>query len=260
MARFVADFVTGPACITGRGDGFRYVGRVTFLLIHGGGHGAWCWEPLTPELESRGHRGFAVNLPGAEGNPVPASQAGTEACLECVDAFLRETHLRRFTLVGHSIAGFWLPALAQKYASLIVETVFLAAAVLAPGERGIDVIPKSRRDAYLAAGRRKEPCFLPPFPEARRRFFNDLPLAQARAAFSRLRPQSLLPYLTPATVDPATLPCRKRYVLCRRDATFPPALARRFAARLNVIPQEIEGGHDVMLSRPRALANRLLRS
>ena len=118
--------------------------------------------------------------------------------------------------------------------------------VLVPGERGIDVIPRNRRAAYLAAGRRREPFILPHFPEARWRFFNDLPLAQARAAFSRLRPQSLLLYLTPAVVDPATLSGRKRFMLCRQDATFPPALARRFAANLNVLPQEIESGHDVM--------------
>lgn len=233
---------------------------MTFLLIHGGGHGAWCWEPLIAELERRRHRGFAVNLPGAEGNPAPASQAGTEACLECVDTFLREVCLRRFTLVGHSIAGFWLPAVAEKYATRIKETIFLAAAVLALGERGIDVIPKNRRGAYLAAGRRREPCLLPRFPEARRRFFNDLPLAQARAASSRLRPQSLLPYLTPATIDPSTFPGRKRYLLCRQDATFAPALARQFAAKLKVTPQEVEGGHDVMLSRPCALADHLLRA
>jgi len=35
----------------------------TFALIHGAWHGAWCWEPLIPELERRGHRAVAVDLP-----------------------------------------------------------------------------------------------------------------------------------------------------------------------------------------------------
>ncbi|MEU9242266.1 hypothetical protein [Streptomyces sp. NPDC048385] len=26
----------------------------TILLVHGAWHGAWCWEKLVPELESRG--------------------------------------------------------------------------------------------------------------------------------------------------------------------------------------------------------------
>ena len=188
------------------------------------------------------------------------SQATTEACLRCVDHFLRKTRLRHFILVGHSIAGFWLPAVSHNYADRIHETIFLAAAVLAPGERGIDVIPKNRRSAYQAARRSREPRLSLRWSEARRRLFNDLPLAHARAAFSRLTPQSLLPYLTTAVIDPAALPGRKRYLLCRKDATFPPLLARTFAAKLNVVPEEVDAGHDVMLSRPRLLAEHLLRA
>jgi hypothetical protein len=35
----------------------------TFALVHGAWHGAWCWERLVPELEARGHRAIAVDLP-----------------------------------------------------------------------------------------------------------------------------------------------------------------------------------------------------
>ena len=35
----------------------------TFALIHGAWHGAWCWSELVPELEARGHRAVAVELP-----------------------------------------------------------------------------------------------------------------------------------------------------------------------------------------------------
>ena len=35
----------------------------TFGLVHGAGHGAWCWERLVPILETLGHRAFAMDLP-----------------------------------------------------------------------------------------------------------------------------------------------------------------------------------------------------
>src|SRR3954471_22391695 len=35
----------------------------TFALVHGAWHGKWCWERLVPELESRGHRAIAMDLP-----------------------------------------------------------------------------------------------------------------------------------------------------------------------------------------------------
>ena len=34
-----------------------------FVLVHGGLHGASCWDLLRPELEARGHRTFAMDLP-----------------------------------------------------------------------------------------------------------------------------------------------------------------------------------------------------
>ncbi len=36
---------------------------VTFGLVHGAYHGSWCWQKLIPELEQRGHRVLAVDLP-----------------------------------------------------------------------------------------------------------------------------------------------------------------------------------------------------
>ena len=35
-----------------------------FILVHGGFHGAWCWERLVPELEACGHKALAIDLPG----------------------------------------------------------------------------------------------------------------------------------------------------------------------------------------------------
>jgi len=38
----------------------------TFGLVHGSWHGGWCWERLIPELEARGHRAVAVDLPAED--------------------------------------------------------------------------------------------------------------------------------------------------------------------------------------------------
>ena len=35
-----------------------------FILIHGGFHGAWCWDRVVPELERLGHQALALDLPG----------------------------------------------------------------------------------------------------------------------------------------------------------------------------------------------------
>ena len=37
-----------------------------FVLIHGGFHGAWCWERLIPELEDRAMQAVAIDLPATD--------------------------------------------------------------------------------------------------------------------------------------------------------------------------------------------------
>ena len=36
----------------------------TFVLIHGGGHGGWCYDKVTRRLQALGHRVYAPSLPG----------------------------------------------------------------------------------------------------------------------------------------------------------------------------------------------------
>ena len=45
----------------------------TFVLVHGAFHGAWCWFKLVPELEKRGQRVVAIDLPGAGDDPTPVA-------------------------------------------------------------------------------------------------------------------------------------------------------------------------------------------
>ncbi|WP_461056300.1 alpha/beta fold hydrolase [Spirosoma arcticum] len=37
---------------------------ITFVLVHGAWHGAWCWKKVTPLLEANGNRVLVPDLPG----------------------------------------------------------------------------------------------------------------------------------------------------------------------------------------------------
>ena len=56
----------------------------TFALIHGAWHGAWCWERLAAELERRGHRAVAVDLPCDD--PAATTPSGPEAAADYTKA------------------------------------------------------------------------------------------------------------------------------------------------------------------------------
>ena len=36
----------------------------SFVLVHGGLHGGWCWKHIVEKLEALGHTALAVDLPG----------------------------------------------------------------------------------------------------------------------------------------------------------------------------------------------------
>jgi pimeloyl-ACP methyl ester carboxylesterase len=36
----------------------------TFVLVHGGWHGGWCWQKVIPLLEEAGHEVYAPTLTG----------------------------------------------------------------------------------------------------------------------------------------------------------------------------------------------------
>jgi hypothetical protein len=42
----------------------------SFVFVHGGCHGAWCWAPVVERLIARGHEATAIDL--NRGNPYPS--------------------------------------------------------------------------------------------------------------------------------------------------------------------------------------------
>ena len=96
---------------------------VTFGLVHGSQHGAWCWERSTPELERRGHRVVAPDLPcddpavGVDGYATVVIEA-----LEGADDVV---------LVGHSLGSLTIPVVASRRP--VDRMVFLCSVPTGPG-------------------------------------------------------------------------------------------------------------------------------
>jgi hypothetical protein len=86
-------------------------------------------------------------------------------------------------------------------------------------------------------------------------FYHDVPREPAEMALSRERAhpsEAAMDAPWPLAAWPVV---PTRFVLCGRDRFFPPALLRRLVPeRLDIVPDEIEAGHCVALSRPRELA------
>jgi pimeloyl-ACP methyl ester carboxylesterase len=222
----------------------------TFALIHGGFHGGWCWDLLTPELEARGHRVVAPDL------PITDPSCGNREYAAVVVAALERAD-DDVIVVGHSQGGTTVPYVAVRRP--VRKLVYLAAAVPTPGESFAEYLAAHPAFLRLPAGDVFDEwgCMTVTNDVARTTFFDDCPQTVANWAVSRLRHQATTPVaelcrLASTTEWPA------EYIRCLDDrALDPDGCARLAKDRLGLTARELSGGHSPFLTRPAELASLL---
>src|SRR4051812_16992837 len=114
----------------------------TFVLVHGGGHGGWCWQRVARALRADGHEVHTPTLTGF-GDRAHLDAPGFETFVEDVVALLELEDLRDVVLVGHSMGGTIIPRVAERVADRIARVVWLTAAVTADGESLLQAVPQT---------------------------------------------------------------------------------------------------------------------
>jgi pimeloyl-ACP methyl ester carboxylesterase len=162
---------------------------------------------------------------------------------EYADAVVRAIGRRRtdIVLVAHSLAGFTAPLVCERIRVELL--VMLTAMIPRPGERPADWwantgYPQSDDDLNTL-------------------FYNDVPAKLAAECERHTKAQSDTPMQQPWPMT-AWPDVKTRFLLCRDDRFFPAEFMRRVVReRLGIAPDEMVGGHMVMLSRPGGLADHL---
>jgi pimeloyl-ACP methyl ester carboxylesterase len=236
-----------------------------FVLVHGGFHGAWCWERTIRELERLGHEGVAMDLPG-HGARV-SDEATMESRLAAVVPLLRQGDV----LVGHSGGGFEITRAADACPELVSHLVYLAAALPVEGRTAPEALAANddgtTETDHDVTGMLKYLRFdddgtmsFAEFEGAWEFFFHDCDEATARWAFEHLTPEKIGDTMTTRVSVPrfweAELP--RSFILCLQDRSQPRWLADVVARRLGVEPLTIDASHSPFLSHPAELAELLV--
>ena len=216
-----------------------------FILVHGLGHGGWCWEKTQDELEARGHEVVAPDLPLTS----LADDADTVARLV-------EAHSPA-VLVGHSYGGLVISFAAARSSGTISHLVYLAAAMIGPDEDYLAIM--AEHDTPLSAGLiENDGTWLTVSPDnAARAFYNECDEQTTQAAVARLRPTSVNCHMI---TEPFPTPWRdieSLFIVCARDGAMPPG-AQRMLAKKAAKVAEIDTDHSPFLSANNALCDLLL--
>lgn len=239
-----------------------------FILVHGGFHGAWCWERILPELERLGHQGVAVDLPG-HGTRAAERPASYRERIQPILDVLREGDV----LVGHSGGGYDICVAANEAPERIAHMIFLAAGLPIEGKAVIEATggameqgPAGHARVHRlmddSTGMSRFTRLLPDGTMewtsrdgARAMFYHDCDDATVDWAFARLTP-GISPFpqekLFLKAFWDAQLP--RSYILCRQDRAKPLAMSEEVIRRLGVEPLIIDSSHSPFLSRPAELA------
>jgi pimeloyl-ACP methyl ester carboxylesterase len=116
----------------------------TFVLVHGGGHGGWCYEKVARLLRAAGHDVFTPTLTGLGERKhllTPTTDLTTHIT-DVVNTLIYED-LHDVILVGHSYGGMVITGVADRAAERIKELVYLDAAHPSEGQSLVDTAPAS---------------------------------------------------------------------------------------------------------------------
>ena len=112
----------------------------TYVLVHGGGHGGWCYAKVKRLLEAEGHEVFAPSLTGlAERSRSLSPAIDLDVHVDDVVQLLHYWDLRDVVLVGHSYGGMVITGVADRATDRIGKLVYLDAANPRNGQSLVDV-------------------------------------------------------------------------------------------------------------------------
>lgn len=230
--------------------------RKTFVLLHGAWHGGWCWARVADHLRAEGHRVTTPTQTGLGERRHLMSKDITVATFidDLINHILTED-LDDITLVGHSFGGLATSGAAERIPERIREVVYLDCTMVRGGECLADQLSSGAMTARIRAADDTGGVSVPPPPVE---VFGVVEPALAAKVQARLTPHPLRTMLSPLPIEGVPgngLPAR--YIRCAKPAYHASSRVEGWCAEFGMALEEIEAGHDAMITAPAALAELL---
>jgi pimeloyl-ACP methyl ester carboxylesterase len=237
-----------------------------YAFLHGGGQGGWVWDETIVALQQqtmgRCGRMLALDVPGCG-----AKRGRDTSGLDVDDiaseliAELEHAGMKDVILVGHSQAGTLLPRLAERVPGLFRRLIYVSCCAPLPGQTILQMMGSGQHGSHPEeVGWPLDPAQHPHQEQYRLMFCNDMSEKEAAHFLAKLG-RDRWPDQSIQASDWRYDHLRSvasTFVLCLQDGILTPPWQERFAQRLHTQRVvRIDAGHQVMNTRPHALAESL---
>jgi pimeloyl-ACP methyl ester carboxylesterase len=228
----------------------------TFVLVHGGWHGGWCWRRVSDLLEKNGHKVFTPTMTGlGERSHLLDPKINLATHVSDIVNVIKWEGLSDIVLVGHSYGGMIISGVAEQAREAIGSIVFLDAFVPESGDSLATKASQPVREA-IAAAVQKGDTAMKPVPAAVFRV-NEKDRAWVDA---KCTPHPLATLTDKVTVTGAhEKVAKKTYIRAKGYPSVPfDGAQAKLAANSAWRVYEMPCGHDAMVDMPDRLAEILL--
>ncbi len=232
----------------------------TYVLVHGGLHGSWCWQRVVGPLRDAGHSVDAVDLPGRGGTD---GAADVEAYVDVVAAAVDRAE-SPVILVGHSLGGVTVSRFVESTPDAVARLVLVNALLVEDGEAALPKLQSAgeecvflRPGALVFSEDGSTVSVAPSFVVDG--FYNRCSTADAEWASAQLCAEVVAPLMVPLHLTPAgfgSVP--KVYLGSRGDRVLPWKFQVEMSEAAGAQLIELDGDHSPFLSVPDDLVAHLL--
>jgi pimeloyl-ACP methyl ester carboxylesterase len=220
-----------------------------FVLIPGMWHGGWCWKKVTPLLRAAGHDVYTPTLTGlGERSHLRCADIDMHTHIEDVVNVLEYEDLREAILVGHSLGGFMVPAVAEKVPGRVAHLINLDGPIPVDGKSAKDLMPDIWGDFSQRAQVGGDAGWIPPIPE----WTFGISGADLEWMMSKLTAHPLKTLETQLNFsDPTACSIPRTFIYCTEGASPEEIAAQeKECVRSNYQYRALATGHDAMITRP----------
>jgi pimeloyl-ACP methyl ester carboxylesterase len=250
----------GLLCITNLTSFAKNEGY-NFILVHGAWHGAWAWFELEYLLLKEGNTVTCIDLPGHGSDTISPGKV-TLADYQNAIVHILDKSDKPSILVGHSMGGIAISMAAELRPAKISKLVYLAAFLLQDGQSMIQIAMTDTASMVLSTIKIDTVHMVIDIDRTyiQDMFYNSASKKYTILSEKLLRPEPLLPLITPLTLSDNFYSVRRFYITTTNDRAITPSMQQQMYTAL---PCEkiytLHTGHSPFISAPESLKNILQR-